>query len=128
MTNEKFVEEFLAMEAWVNDNIPLAGETYREWVKNGYHKNLLVKGEWPIGNRKVNLRDITCPVLNLMASDDHLVPCGQSAGFNDLVGSTDRHAITLKSGHIGLAVSSKAQRELWPKVVAWLAERSEPVT
>lgn len=125
MTDEKFCEEFFAMETWIADNIPLAGETYREWVKNGYHANLLVKGEWWIGNRKVNLRDITCPIVNLMASDDHLVPCGQSAGFNDLVGSTDRHSITLKSGHIGLAVSGKAQRELWPKVCEWLAQRSD---
>lgn len=127
MTDERFVEEFLAMETWVNDNIPLAGETYREWVKNGYHNNLLVKGEWPIGDRKVNLRDIKCPVLNLMASEDHLVPCGQSRDFNDLVGSSDRQAITFPSGHIGLAVGGKAQRDLWPKACEWLAKRSDPV-
>lgn len=127
MTNEKFVEEFFAMETWINDNIPLAGETYREWVKNGYHRNLLVKGEWPIGRRKVNLKNITCPVLNLMARDDHLVPCGQSRGFNDLTGSSDRHAIEFPSGHIGLAVSGKAQKELWPKACEWLAQRSDPL-
>lgn len=125
MTDEKFVEEFLAMETWINDNIPLAGETYREWVKNGYHRNLLIKGQWPIGRRKVNLKDITCPVLNLMARDDHLVPCTQSRGFNDLTGSSDRQAIEFPSGHIGLAVSSKAQREMWPRACEWLAARSE---
>jgi len=125
MTDEKFVEEFLAMETWINDNIPLAGETYREWVKNGYHGNKLVKGEWMIGRRFVDLSDITCPVLNLMARDDHLVPCGQSTGFNDLVSSADRQSIVFPSGHIGLAVSGKAQRDLWPKVCDWLAERSE---
>jgi polyhydroxyalkanoate synthase len=127
MTNEKFVEEFFAMETWINDNIPLAGETYREWVKNGYHGNLLVKGEWPIGRRKVRLSDITCPILNLMARDDHLVPCGQSRGFNDLTRSNDRQSIEFPSGHIGLAVSGKAQRDLWPKVCDWLAQRSLPV-
>ncbi|MFO0837689.1 MAG: class III poly(R)-hydroxyalkanoic acid synthase subunit PhaC [Phycisphaerae bacterium] len=126
MTDEKFLEEFFAMETWINDNIPLAGETYREWVKNGYHRNLLVKGQWPIGKRKVDLRDITCPVLNLMASEDHLVPCGQSAGFNALTNSQDAESITLQSGHIGLAVGGRAHRELWPKVCQWLAKRSEP--
>jgi len=127
MNNDAFVEEFFAMETWINDNIPLAGETYREWVKNGYHKNLLVKGEWPIGRRKVKLSDITCPVLNLMARDDHLVPCGQSRGFNDLTDSRDRTAIEFPGGHIGLAVSGRAQKELWPKACDWLAERSLPV-
>ena len=127
MTDEKFCEEFFAMETWINDNIPLAGETYREWVKNGYYGNKLIKGEWRIGHRFVNLRDITCPVLNLMASEDHLVPCGQSRGFNDLVGSTDRQSIIFPSGHIGLAVGGKAQKELWPKACDWLAQRSERV-
>jgi polyhydroxyalkanoate synthase len=80
----------------------------------------------PIGRRVVNLRDITCPVLNIMATKDDLVPCGQSLPFNDLVGSTDRKTIQASTGHIGLAVSSKTQRELWPKVVEWLMERSHP--
>jgi len=62
-----------------------------------------------------------------MAVKDDLVPCSQSLGFNDLVGSKDRQAIQFSAGHIGLAVGSRAQKELWPQVVQWLAERSERV-
>ncbi len=127
MTDEKFVEEFVAMETWSNDNIPVAGETFRQFVKYCFQQNLLVKGEFPLGGRKVNLGDITCPVLNLTATNDHLVPCGQSLGFNDLVGSRDRTSINFPAGHIGLAVGSKAQRELWPKACQWLALRSDAV-
>jgi polyhydroxyalkanoate synthase len=127
MTDEKFLEEFFAMETWVNDNIPVAGETFRQFVKDCFQRNLLVQGKLRLGARTVNLANITCPILNLMASGDHLVPCGQSAPFNDCVGSKDRKAITFPAGHIGLSVGSKAQKELWPKVCEWLAERSEPV-
>jgi len=81
----------------------------------------------PVGRHTVNLRKIECPVLNLMAVKDDLVPCSQSLGFNDLVGSKDRQAIQFSAGHIGLAVGSRAQKELWPQVVQWLAERSERV-
>jgi polyhydroxyalkanoate synthase len=125
MTDEQFVEEFIAMEQWVNDNIPVAGETFRQFVHYGFQQNLLVQGRWPIGGRRVDLRKITCPVLNLMASADHLVPCGQSRGFNDLVGSRDRQSIEFPAGHIGLAVGSKAQSEMWPKACDWLASRSD---
>ena len=59
---------------------------------------------------------IACPVFNLMASQDDLVPPAQSEPFNDLVGSSDRKSIKLATGHIGLAVSSAAQRELSPEV------------
>jgi polyhydroxyalkanoate synthase len=127
MTDEKFLEEFFAMETWVNDNIPVAGDTFRQFVKDLFQKNLLVKGEFKLGNKKVELQNITCPVLNLMATADHLVPCSQSAAFNDLVGSRDRKAITFPAGHIGLSVGSKAQRELWPQAVSWLGERSETI-
>lgn len=127
MTDEKFVEEFVAMETWGNDNIPVAGETFRQFVKDCFQKNLLIQGKMRIGKHAIDLKGITCPVLNLMASNDHLVPCGQSAPFNDAVGSSDRKSITFPAGHIGLSVGSKAHKELWPQACAWLAERSETV-
>jgi polyhydroxyalkanoate synthase len=124
MGDPDFVDDYLAMETWLNDNIPVAGETFREFVKYLYQQNRLVKGTMPIGRHVANLRNITCPVLNIVASKDDLVPCEQSLCFNDLVGSTDRKVLQTSSGHIGLAVGSKAQKELWPAVVQWLAERS----
>jgi polyhydroxyalkanoate synthase len=127
LDDDKQVEEFLTMETWLNDNIPVPGEVYRQFVKELYQQNRLTKGTFKLGRRPVKLENITCPVLNLMAQNDDLVPCGQSLPFNDLVGSKDREAIMLPAGHIGLAVGSKAQRELWPKACKWLAERSEKV-
>ncbi len=124
LDDRRFVDEFLTMETWLNDNVPVAGEVFREFVKGLYQRNLLVTNQMRVGRKTVNLKRITCPVLNLMASQDDLVPPAQSEPFNDLVGSSDRKAIKLSTGHIGLAVSSAAQRELWPQVVQWLAERS----
>ncbi len=77
-----------------------------------------------VGRQVVDLRRITCPVLNLLATQDTLVPPSQSAPFTELVGSEDTKTIELATGHIGLAMGSAAQRELWPQAVAWLAERS----
>jgi len=71
----------------------------------------------------VDLRKITCPILNLTATQDHLVPPGLSLPFNDAVGSVDRKSINFPAGHIGLAVGTRANRELWPSVCDWLAER-----
>ena len=124
LDDKRRLEEFLTMEAWLNDNVPVPGEVFRDFVKYLYQQNLLVKNEMRVGGRVVDLKQITCPVLNLMASQDTLVPVTQSEPFNDLVGSTDRKAIKLSTGHIGLAMGSAAQRELWPQAVAWLAERS----
>ena len=122
--DDRFVEDFLTMETWLNDNISVPGEVYREFVKHLYQQNLLVKNELPVGKHTVDLRKITCPVLNIMAQNDDLVPCTQSAPFNDLVSSKDRKSIILPAGHIGLAVGSKAQQEVWPNACDWLAQRN----
>jgi polyhydroxyalkanoate synthase subunit PhaC len=123
--DQKFIEDFLTTSTWINDNIPVAGEVYREFVKYLYQQNRLVQGRMPVGKHIVNLRNITCPVLNLMASNDDLVPCAQSTPFNDLVGSKDRKAIIVQAGHVGLAIGGKAQKETWPEVCGWLEQRSD---
>lgn len=122
--DEEFVQEYFTMSQWLNDNIPIPGEIFREFVKHLYQRNRLVKNQMPVGRHTVNLREITCPVLNLMATNDDLVPMAQSEPFGDLVGSKDHTTLKLKAGHIGLAMGTRAQRELWPKAVQWLAQRS----
>ena len=124
MDDAKFVEEYLTMEGWINDNVAVPGEVFRDFVKHLYQQNLLVQNRMQVGGQVVDLRRITCPVLNLLATQDTLVPPGQSAPFSELVGSQDTKTIELATGHIGLAMGSAAQRELWPQAVAWLAERS----
>jgi polyhydroxyalkanoate synthase len=124
LDDEAYLDDFFTMETWLNDNIPVPGEVFRQFVKDLYQRNLLAKNELRVGRRVVNLKRIACPVLNLMAAGDDLVPCAQSEPFNDLVGSADRKAMKIPAGHIGLAVGSRAHRELWPQACRWLAERS----
>jgi polyhydroxyalkanoate synthase len=126
MHEEKFLEDFLTTESWLNDNIPVPGEVYRQFVKYLYQQNLLTQNRMPVGKHIVNLQNITCPVLNLMAGKDDLVPCSQGMPFTDLVGSKDRKTILLDgSGHIGLAIGGRAQKEVWPQACEWLAQRSD---
>jgi polyhydroxyalkanoate synthase subunit PhaC len=122
---DEFVDDFLHMETWLNDNIPVPGEVYREFAKYLFQQNLLVKNRLPLGRHIVDLRKITCPLLNLMARNDHIVPCCQSEPLNDLVSSTDKEKIIWPAGHIGLAVSARAQKELWPRAVEWLVQRTD---
>jgi len=125
MPDETFLEEFFAMETWVNDNIPITGEVYRDIVKYGFQQNRLVAGDFPLGEHRIDLGNITGPVLNLVADRDHLVPCGQSLTIDEHINSDDYQVMSVKAGHIGLAVGSRSHRELWPGAVDWLAERSD---
>jgi polyhydroxyalkanoate synthase len=119
-----FMANYFAMELWVNDNIPMAGETFREFVKEFYQNNGLVRGTFQLRGQRVDLRRITCPLLLLMANNDHLVAPASTAGIRPHVGSRDIEAIAVEAGHVGLVVGGKAQRTLWPEATRWLAARS----
>ena len=54
---------------------------------------------------------------------DHLVPPEACEKLTGAVGSKDKEDICLRTGHIGIYVSSKTQAEFAPKIAAWLAER-----
>ena len=126
MHEEKYLEDFLTTETWLQDNIAVPGEVYRAFVKFLYQQNLLTKGRMPVGKHLVKLENITCPVLNLIAAEDDLVPCAQSVPFTDFVGSKDRKSILLQGcGHIGLAIGGRAQQQLWPQACEWLAQRDK---
>jgi polyhydroxyalkanoate synthase len=122
---DEFVDDFLHMETWLSDNISVPGEVYREFAKYLFQQNLLVKNRMPLGRHIVDLRKITCPLLNLMAGSDHLVPCSQTEPLNDLLSSTDKEKIIWPAGHIGLAVSTRAKKELWPRAIDWLLQRTD---
>jgi polyhydroxyalkanoate synthase len=126
LEDRRFLSNYFAMERWVNDNIPVAGETFREFVKYFYQRNRLVRGEFHLGDQRVNLARITCPLLLLMAQNDHLVAPPSTEGIRPHVGSQDVESIVIEAGHVGLVVGGKAQRSLWPEATRWLANRSTP--
>lgn len=121
MDDARFVSNYFAMERWVNDNIPIAGETFREFVKKLYQRNELVRGELQLGERRVDLGQITCPLLLLTAENDHLVAPTSTLGIRSHVGSRNIKAMSINAGHVGLVVSSKAHKSFWPEATRWLA-------
>ncbi len=124
MYDDRFMDNFVAMERWINDNIPVAGETFREFVKLLYQQNLLVQGKMHLNEQRVDLRNITCPLLMLVAQLDHLVPPSSTLNLRHHVRSQQIQEMSIDAGHIGLAVSSKAHQRLWPDAAGWIADHS----
>jgi polyhydroxyalkanoate synthase len=126
MHDFRFIEDFFAMERWTNDNIPVAGEVFREFVKKLYQGNELVKGALHLGDRRIDLGQISCPLLLLTADNDHLVDPSSTEGILPHVASQDVQKMRFDAGHVGLVVSDRAHRSFWPEATRWLAERSTP--
>ncbi|HOB61525.1 MAG TPA: class III poly(R)-hydroxyalkanoic acid synthase subunit PhaC [Candidatus Competibacteraceae bacterium] len=117
------LKNFLRMEKWIFDSPDQAGEAFRQFAKEFFQQNKLVRGEVMIGEQRVELRNITMPVLNVYATQDHLVPPAASKALAEHCGSRDYSEFSFKGGHIGIYVSSRAQREVPPTIASWLLER-----
>ncbi len=123
MDKEDKVMNFLRMEKWINDMPDQAGETYRQFIKDLYQQNKLVKGELVIGEDQVDLKNITMPVLTIYASEDHLVPPSSTKPLNELVGAEDKTLYEFPGGHIGVFTGRRSQAELGPRIIEWLEAR-----
>ena len=64
--------------------------------------------------------DITMPVLNVYAQDDHIIPPKTSQALRGVVGTKDYSEIGLPGGHVGVFVSGKSQGVLGKGIVDWL--------
>lgn len=123
MDDKAFVENFIRMEKWIFDSPDVPGETFRQFVKDCYQKNLLIKSQLVVGGKRVDLKKLTMPLLNIYGQFDHLVPPAAADKLTAAVGSKDTEDVCLDTGHIGIYVSSKTQREFTPKIIKWLKER-----
>ncbi|HOG06547.1 MAG: class III poly(R)-hydroxyalkanoic acid synthase subunit PhaC [Syntrophales bacterium] len=124
--NKSFVENFVRMEKWIFDSPDVPGETFRQFINDCYKKNLLIQSKMKLGGKRVDLKKITMPLLNFYGMYDHLVPPAACEQLTRHVGSRDTEDVNLDTGHIGIYVSSKSQREFAPKIARWLMERDGP--
>lgn len=122
--HDKSMDTWLAMNKWVNDGVAFPGEAFRQWIRDFYQQNKLVKGEIQLRGRRVELSQITCPVLNIAGKRDHICTLPQAEATMNLIGSQDKEFFVLDAGHIGLLTGAGAQKKLWPKIRSWLEPRS----
>ena len=124
MQDEAKMTNFLRMEKWKNDCPDLAGEMFRKYIKDLWRDNKLIKGEFELGGKKVNLKNINMPFLNIYATEDNIIPNNSTKPIMEMIGSKDKELYAFPGGHIGVFVGNKSQKELAPKVAKWVTERS----
>jgi polyhydroxyalkanoate synthase len=116
-------EAFLALEHWGSDNVPFPAAAYRTYIGDLYQKNLLVQGEHRVRGLRVDLGAIRCPVLTIVADADNICPPPAAIALNERVSSQDKEVLRVPGGHVGAVVGSRACRELYPALGAWLKAR-----
>jgi len=117
------LNDFLRMESWVFDSPDQPGEVLRQFTKDLFQQNKLVKGEFVIGGQRVDLKEINMPVLCIYADYDTLVPPIAAKKLLEYVGTKDKQELSFPVGHVGIFVSGKTQATLAPRIAEWLDQR-----
>ncbi|AWY44325.1 alpha/beta fold hydrolase [Pseudomonas putida] len=124
MWNDAYVRNHRMMVGWGNDNLPLAGEYYRQVIKQLMWNNSLHEGGLRIADQTIDLAKITVPLLHVIAEHDTLVPPACAQPLVAKVGSLDKQEIMLPGGHVSLIAGPAAKKRMWPALDEWLGTRS----
>jgi polyhydroxyalkanoate synthase len=119
--DDEFLDGFMAIETWGNDNVSFPGACYEKYVAELYRKDALVKGEFSVSGERIDLARITAPTLAITFEHDNIVPWQSAAVLLEKVGAKKKQHIHLAGGHVGAVVSKKAAASLWPQISAFWA-------
>lgn len=123
LDNKEALLNFLRMEKWLFGGPEVAGEAYRQFVKEFIQQNNLVSGKLKLAGRKVDLKNLSMPILNVFAERDHLVPPPSTTALGKYVGNKDEYKeLPIKTGHIGIYTGGASQKILAPGVAEWLKQ------
>ena len=123
--DEKFMQGFLAMELWSNDNVSFPGECYKTMITEFYRKNSLAHQELVLDGQRIELSSIQAPIFSIICEDDHIVPPAAMHGFESHFPKSQLNVERRGGGHIGGLISSRARKELWPQLNNWLNESNK---
>ena len=117
---EDFVAMWRRMEQWASDNVRFPAEVYRQYIRDTYQENAFFNGQMLVDEQVLNLKEITCPVLALVALRDNIVPPKSALALKELLSPEQLTILECDTGHLGLSTSGKARSLFWPKVEEWL--------
>ena len=113
--------DFVAVEDWLNDGVPLALLVAQECLGGWYGDNTPGQGRWQVGGQPVLPARVSLPSLVVVPAQDRIVPPATAAVLADRLRGSERLMPPL--GHIGMIVAREAPATVWQPLARWLLER-----
>lgn len=113
--------DFVALEDWLNDGVPLATPVARECLGRWYGDNATAELQWRIAGAVVDPGDLRLPTLCIIPAQDRIVPPASARALADAIPGSQR--MTPAVGHIGMVVSAQAEASVWHPLMTWIRAR-----
>lgn len=114
--------DFVALEDWLNDGVPLVPGVARDCLVGWYGENITARLGWQVDGRAVDPAALSCPLLLAVPANDRIVPPGsaRALGARAAAGGVAVTEIAPPLGHIGMVVGGRAAAQLWQPLAEWL--------
>lgn len=110
--------DFVALEDWANDGVPLAAPVARETLGGWYGANTPGRGAWRVAGAVVDPAQLAMPAFVAVPGRDRIVPPTSALPLARLIPGAVLHQPT--AGHIGMTAGPQAQSALWSPLLDWL--------
>ncbi|OYW10596.1 MAG: poly-beta-hydroxybutyrate polymerase [Rhodospirillales bacterium 12-71-4] len=110
--------QFVALEDWLNDGVPLAAPVAREALGGWYGANAPARGAWRVAGAAVDPAALAMPSFIAMPARDRIVPPASARALAERLRAPTLHVAA--AGHIGMAAGSRAEAALWRPLLTWL--------
>jgi poly[(R)-3-hydroxyalkanoate] polymerase subunit PhaC len=109
---------FVALEDWLNDGVPLAAPVARECLGRWYGDNATAKGQWRLAGKAVDPGALKLPTLAVIPAQDRIVPPASACALAEAIPGAEQ--LRPATGHIGMVVSGQAEKTIWQPLLTWI--------
>ncbi|MDP3415307.1 alpha/beta fold hydrolase [Falsiroseomonas sp.] len=110
--------QFVALEDWLNDGVPLAAPVAREVLGGWYGANTPRHLAWRVAGAAVDPAGLAMQSFVAVPARDRIVPPASAQALAARLRAPLVHQAA--AGHIGMVAGSQAEAALWRPLLAWL--------
>lgn len=123
--NSDKARNFVALEDWLNDGIPLPAEVARECLFGWYGKNETTHGQWHVAGQAMRPEALTdVPVLCLVPDRDRIVPPKSALALAARLPRCTTQIV--RAGHVGMIVGTHAKSKVYGPIAKWISKTPDP--
>ncbi len=110
--------DFVALEDWLNDGVPLAAPVAHDVFRGWYRDNQPGRGQWRLDGRAVRPEKLRCPAFAAVPQRDRIVPPATALPLAARIPGCALHRPA--AGHVGMTAGPRAEAMLWQPLLGWL--------
>jgi polyhydroxyalkanoate synthase len=118
----KKARQFVALEDWLNDGVPLAAPVARETLSAWYGENATMLGQWRLGGRAVKPEVLSIPAIAVIPDQDRIVPPESALALARAIPTCE--VLRTATGHIGMMAGASAETQMWQPLAHWLRRQA----